>query len=88
MDIGGASGQQRSHSDILSPAIHKKSEALNLLCLATRISAVENQVEMAVTTCQVMGSMTSVVKGMCRAMKMMVLEYVRPAPPSLKPPSS
>jgi charged multivesicular body protein 1 len=59
-----------------SNAIRKKSEGLNLLRLASRIDAVASRVETAVTMRQVTGSMTSVVKGMDRAMDSMNLEKV------------
>jgi division protein CdvB (Snf7/Vps24/ESCRT-III family) len=62
-------------------AIRKKSEALNLLRLASRIDAVASRVETAVTMRQVTGNMTSVVKGMDKAMETMNIERVRP--PSL-----
>ncbi|CAD6951823.1 unnamed protein product [Tilletia controversa] len=51
-----------------SNAIRKKNESLNLLRLGSRIDAVSSRVETAVTMRQVTGSMTSVVKGMDRAM--------------------
>ncbi|THH04894.1 hypothetical protein EW146_g10049 [Bondarzewia mesenterica] len=57
-----------------SNAIRKKSEALNLLRLASRIDAVASRVETAVTMRQVTGNMTSVVRGMDRAMESMNLE--------------
>ncbi|KAH9959258.1 hypothetical protein BC827DRAFT_1269022 [Russula dissimulans] len=57
-----------------SNAIRKKSEALNLLRLASRIDAVASRVETAVTMRQVTGNMTSVVKGMDKAMETMNLE--------------
>ncbi len=60
-----------------SNAIRKKSEALNLLRLSSRIDAVASRVETAVTMRQVTGNMTSVVKGMDRAMESMNLERVR-----------
>jgi hypothetical protein len=50
-----------------------------LLCLVScRIDAIANWAEMAMTTCQVMGSMINVVKGIDRAMEMVVFEHVRP----------
>jgi len=58
-------------------AIRKKSEALNLLRLASRIDAVASRVETAVTMRQVTGNMTSVVRGMDKAMETMNLERVR-----------
>jgi charged multivesicular body protein 1 len=65
-------------------AIRKKSESLNLLRLASRIDAVASRVETAMTMRQVTGNMTSVVKGMDKAMESMNLERVRPLlPPSL-----
>ena len=60
-----------------SNAIRKKSESLNLLRLGSRIDAVASRVETAVTMRQVTGNMTSVVKGMDRAMESMNLEKVR-----------
>lgn len=67
-----------------SNAIRKKSEALNLLRLASRIDAVASRVETAVTMRQVTGNMTSVVRGMDKAMESMNLERVRASaiPPS------
>jgi len=59
-----------------SNAIRKKSEALNLLRLSSRIDAVASRVETAVTMRQVTGNMTSVVKGMDRAMESMNLERI------------
>lgn len=59
-----------------SNAIRKKSEALNLLRLSSRIDAVASRVETAVTMRQVTGNMTSVVKGMDKAMESMNLERV------------
>lgn len=60
-----------------SNAIRKKSEALNLLRLSSRIDAVASRVETAVTMRQVTGNMTSVVRGMDKAMDSMNLERVR-----------
>ena len=76
-----------------SNAIRKKSESLNLLRLASRIDAVASRVETAVTMRQVTGNMTSVVKGMDKAMESMNLERVRPLslPPSfplIHPPNA
>jgi len=59
-----------------SNAIRKKSEALNLLRLSSRIDAVASRVETAVTMRQVSGNMASVVKGMDRAMDSMNLERI------------
>jgi len=59
-----------------SNAIRKKSEALNLLRLGSRIDAVASRVETAVTMRQVTGNMTSVVKGMDKAMDTMNLERI------------
>jgi len=59
-----------------SNAIRKKSEALNLLRLASRIDAVASRVETAVTMRQVTGNMTNVVKGMDTAMDTMNLERI------------
>jgi charged multivesicular body protein 1 len=67
-----------------SNAIRKKSESLNLLRLASRIDAVASRVETAVTMRQVTGNMTSVVKGMDKAMETMNLERVRPPFPPLQ----
>jgi charged multivesicular body protein 1 len=58
-------------------SIRKKSESLNLLRLASRIDAVASRVETATTMRQVTGNMTSVVKGMDKAMETMNLERVR-----------
>ncbi|KAH8118626.1 Snf7-domain-containing protein [Phellopilus nigrolimitatus] len=57
-------------------AIRKKSEALNLLRLASRIDAVASRVETAVTMRQVTGNMTSVVRGMDKAMDSMNIEKI------------
>ncbi|PFH51388.1 hypothetical protein AMATHDRAFT_59123 [Amanita thiersii Skay4041] len=57
-------------------AIRKKSEALNLLRLSSRIDAVASRVETAVTMRQVTGNMTSVVRGMDKAMETMNLERI------------
>ena len=62
-----------------SNAIRKKSEALNLLRLSSRIDAVASRVETAVTMRQVTGNMTSVVRGMDKAMEGMNLERVHSA---------
>ncbi|EAU84660.2 vacuolar protein sorting protein 46 [Coprinopsis cinerea okayama7 len=59
-----------------SNAIRKKTEALNLLRLASRIDAVASRVETAVTMRQVTGNMASVVKGMDKAMETMNLERI------------
>jgi charged multivesicular body protein 1 len=59
-----------------SNAIRKKNEALNLLRLSSRIDAVASRVETAVTMRQVTGNMTSVVRGMDKAMDSMNLERV------------
>jgi len=59
-----------------SNVIRKKSEALNLLRLSSRIDAVASRVETAVTMRQVTGNMTSVVKGMDKAMDSMNLERI------------
>ncbi|CAD6919497.1 unnamed protein product, partial [Tilletia caries] len=59
-----------------SNAIRKKNESLNLLRLGSRIDAVSSRVETAVTMRQVTGSMTSVVKGMDRAMESMNLDRI------------
>jgi len=59
-----------------SNAIRKKSESLNLLRLASRIDAVASRVETAMTMRQVTGNMTSVVKGMDKAMETMNLERI------------
>ncbi|KDQ64351.1 hypothetical protein JAAARDRAFT_27980 [Jaapia argillacea MUCL 33604] len=59
-----------------SNAIRKKSEALNLLRLASRIDAVASRVETAVTMRQVTGNMMGVVKGMDKAMESMNLERI------------
>jgi charged multivesicular body protein 1 len=67
-------------------AIRKKSESLNLLRLASRIDAVASRVETAMTMRQVTGNMTSVVKGMDKAMESMNLERVRPLLIFLSPP--
>jgi len=59
-----------------SNAIRKKNECLNLLRLASRIDAVASRVETAVTMRQVTGNMTTVVKGMDKAMDSMNLERI------------
>jgi len=59
-----------------SNAIRKKSEGLNLLRLASRLDAVASRVETAVTMRAVTGNMTSVVKGMDKAMDSMNLERI------------
>ncbi|KAF9779456.1 vacuolar assembly protein DID2 [Thelephora terrestris] len=59
-----------------SNAIRKKSEALNLLRLGSRIDAVASRVETAVTMRQVTGNMTSVVRGMDKAMESMNLDRI------------
>ncbi|KAG6821533.1 hypothetical protein H0H93_000042 [Arthromyces matolae] len=59
-----------------SNAIRKKSEALNLLRLSSRIDAVASRVETAVTMRQITGNMSSVVKGMDKAMDSMNLERI------------
>ncbi|KAF9506504.1 hypothetical protein BS47DRAFT_1374112 [Hydnum rufescens UP504] len=59
-----------------SNAIRKKNEALNLLRLSSRIDAVASRVETAVAMRQVTGNMTSVVKGMDKAMNSMNLERI------------
>ncbi|KAF8165490.1 vacuolar assembly protein DID2 [Crassisporium funariophilum] len=59
-----------------SNAIRKKSEALNLLRLSSRIDAVASRVETAVTMRAVTGNMTSVVRGMDKAMETMNLERI------------
>lgn len=60
-----------------SNAIRKKSEALNLLRLSSRLDAVASRVDTALKMRQVTGNMTSVVKGMDKAMNTMNLEQVR-----------
>lgn len=62
-------------------AIRKKTESLNLLRLSSRIDAVASRVETAVTMRQVTGNMSSVVKGMDKAMESMNLERVSPTVP-------
>ncbi|KAM5535512.1 hypothetical protein V8D89_010849 [Ganoderma adspersum] len=57
-------------------AIRKKTEALNLLRLSSRVDAVASRVETAVTMRQVSGNMASVVKGMDKAMESMNLERI------------
>jgi len=59
-----------------SNAIRKKSEALNLLRLSSRIDAVASRVETAVAMRQVSGNMASVVRGMDKAMENMNLERI------------
>ncbi|EKM80012.1 hypothetical protein AGABI1DRAFT_113247 [Agaricus bisporus var. burnettii JB137-S8] len=59
-----------------SNAIRKKSESLNLLRLSSRLDAVASRVETAVTMRQVTGNMTSVVRGMDKAMESMNLERI------------
>ncbi|CCU99674.1 unnamed protein product [Malassezia sympodialis ATCC 42132] len=60
-----------------SNSIRKKNESLNLLRLSSRIDAVASRVETAVSMRQVTGSMSSVVKGLDKAMQSMDLERVR-----------
>jgi len=69
-------GNQDGARIYASNAIRKKSESLNLLRLASRIDAVASRVETAVTIRQVTGNMTSVVKGMDKAMESMNLERI------------
>ncbi|TCD69868.1 Vacuolar-sorting protein SNF7 [Steccherinum ochraceum] len=57
-------------------AIRKNHEALNLLRLSSRVDAVASRVETAVTMRQVTGNMTSVVKGMDKAMESMNLDRI------------
>ncbi|KAL4241909.1 Snf7 family protein [Abortiporus biennis] len=57
-------------------AIRKKNESLNLLRLSSRVDAVASRVETAVTMRQVTGNMTSVVRGMDKAMESMNLERI------------
>ncbi|KAI0082402.1 hypothetical protein K474DRAFT_1687990 [Panus rudis PR-1116 ss-1] len=57
-------------------AIRKKTEALNLLRLSSRVDAVASRVETAVTMRQITGNMTTVVKGMDKAMESMNLERI------------
>jgi len=57
-------------------SIRKKSEALNLLRLSSRIDAVSSRVETAVTMRQLTGSMANVVKGMDKAMETMNLDRI------------
>ncbi|KAG1747824.1 uncharacterized protein EDB91DRAFT_1235801 [Suillus paluster] len=57
-----------------SNAIRKKLKALNLLLLSSQLDAVASRVETAVTIRQVTENMTSVVKGMDKAMDNMNLE--------------
>lgn len=57
-------------------AIRKKTEALNLLRLSSRVDAVASRVETAVTMRQMTGNMASVVKGMDKAMDSMNLERI------------
>ncbi|WFD38757.1 uncharacterized protein MJAP1_001721 [Malassezia japonica] len=57
-------------------SIRKKNESLNLLRLSSRIDAVASRVETAVAMRQVTGNMSSVVKGLDRAMQSMDLERI------------
>ena len=59
-----------------SNAIRKKSEALNLLRLSSRVDAVASKIETAITMRQVAGNMTAVVRGMSRAADSMNLDQV------------
>ena len=72
---------QQRNNDIAkiyaSNAIRKRSEALNLLRLSSRLDAVASRVDTALKMRQVTGNMTSVVKGMDKAMSTMNLEQVR-----------
>ncbi|OJA19315.1 hypothetical protein AZE42_00461 [Rhizopogon vesiculosus] len=71
---------QQRNNDIAkiyaSNAIRKRSEALNLLRLSSRLDAVASRVDTALKMRQVTGNMTSVVKGMDRAMNTMNLEQI------------
>ncbi|KAL7420341.1 Vacuolar-sorting protein SNF7 [Cryptotrichosporon argae] len=69
-------GNQEGARIYAQNAIRKKTEALNLLRLASRIDAVASRVETAVTMRQVTGNMAGVVKGMDRAMESMNLERI------------
>jgi len=57
-------------------AIRQKNQALHFLKLASRVDAVSQRVQTAVTMKQVTGSMSSVVKSMDSALKSMDLEKV------------
>ncbi|KAJ8597424.1 hypothetical protein M405DRAFT_877014 [Rhizopogon salebrosus TDB-379] len=71
---------QQRNNDIAkiyaSNAIRKRSEALNLLRLSSRLDAVASRVDTALKMRQVTGNMTSVVKGMDKAMNTMNLEQI------------
>jgi len=57
-------------------SIRQKNQALNFLRLSSRVDAVAQRVQTAVTMKQVTGSMSSVVKSMDSALKSMDLEKV------------
>jgi len=71
---------QQGNTDIAricaANAIRKKTEALNMLRLASRVDAVTSRVETAVTMRQMTGSIASVVKGMDGAMQSMNLDKI------------
>ncbi|KAM9910887.1 hypothetical protein OXX69_004046 [Metschnikowia pulcherrima] len=57
-------------------AIRKSNERVNLLRLASRIDAVASRVQTAVTMRSVTGNMTTVIKGMDKALQTMNLERI------------
>ncbi|RLV91731.1 Vacuolar protein-sorting-associated protein 46 [Spathaspora sp. JA1] len=57
-------------------AIRKANERVNLLRLASRIDAVASRVQTAVTMRTVTGNMTSVIRGMDKALQTMNLEHI------------
>lgn len=57
-------------------AIRKANERVNLLRLASRIDAVASRVQTAVTMRSVTGNMTTVIKGMDKALQTMNLERI------------
>ncbi|KAG6878599.1 hypothetical protein C0993_003054 [Termitomyces sp. T159_Od127] len=79
VDLGDKALQQGNNDGAriyASNAIRKKTESLNLLRLSSRIDAVASRVETAVTMRQITGNMSSVVKGMDKAMDGMNLERI------------
>ncbi|TIC12422.1 hypothetical protein E3Q13_04184 [Wallemia mellicola] len=69
-------GNQDTARIYASNAIRKKSEALNLLRLSSRVDSVASRVETAVTMKTVSSSMKSVVSGMDKAMNTMNLDMM------------
>lgn len=57
---------QRALASTLPVPMRRQNESLDLLCIWSRIEAVESRMETALTMRQVMGNMNSVVKNMDR----------------------